>query len=102
MGELDHGVRAQRVAISYWDALGNETIRYYSADIPTDDIPETIDSPMSGLPAGQDRENPPAPNKNQPYKTHLAYVQERRTDEEAKQILDEALDRLRTRRGTKS
>ena len=34
------------------------------------------------------------------YKTHLAYVKERRSDEEAKQILDEALQRLRQRRGT--
>ena len=25
MGELDHGVHAARLTISYWDALGNET-----------------------------------------------------------------------------
>lgn len=99
MGELDHGVRAERVTISYWDALGNETVRSYSADIPSDEIPETIDSPMSGLPAGRDRENPPSAVKNEPYKTHLAYVQERRTAEEAERILEDALARLRERRG---
>jgi hypothetical protein len=36
--------------------------------------------------------------KIEPYKTHLAYVKERRTDEEAAQILDEALTSIRERR----
>lgn len=99
MGELDHGARAERIAVSYWDAFGNQTIRYYSADVADDEIPETIDSPTSGMPAGRDRDNPPAPIKNEPYKTHLAYVQERRTAEEGERILAEALERLRARRG---
>lgn len=98
MGEIDHGVRAQRVTVRYWDALGNETVRYYSADIPEDDIPDVIDSPTSGLPAGRDQANPPSATKNEPYKTHLAYVQERRTEEDAERILSEALERLRSRR----
>ena len=51
-------------------------------------------------PAGQDQANPPAPVKNEPYKTHLAYVKERRTDEDGEAILDEALAALRARRGT--
>lgn len=100
MGELDYGVRAERVAVSYWDAMGNQTVRYYSADVADDDIPEVIDSPTSGLPAGRDRDNPPAAVKNEPYKTHLAYVQERRTVEEGERLLAEALERLRARRGT--
>jgi hypothetical protein len=33
--------------------------------------------------------------KNEPYKTHLAYVKERRTEAEAKKILDAALKKLR-------
>ncbi|MGH3444734.1 MAG: RNA polymerase-binding protein RbpA, partial [Nocardioidaceae bacterium] len=32
------------------------------------------------------------------YKTHLAYVKERRSDKEAADILDEAIATLRTRR----
>jgi hypothetical protein len=36
----------------------------------------------------------------EPYKTHLAYVKERRSDTEAEQLLEEALDQLRARRGT--
>ena len=38
-------------------------------------------------------------SKLEPYKTHLAYVKERRTEEEAAALLEEALDQLRTRRG---
>ncbi|KAA9110856.1 RNA polymerase-binding protein RbpA [Microbacterium rhizomatis] len=99
MGEQDHGFHADRIAISYWDALGNETVRYFSAGIPDEEIPDTIDSPHSGLPAGRDKQNPPALAKTEPYKTHLAYVKERRTEEEAETLLDDALQQLRERRG---
>jgi len=100
MGEQDRGHHAERVAVSYWDALGNETVRYFSASLPEEEIPETIDSPYSGLPAGRDRENPPTLARQEPYKTHLAYVKERRSEEEAAEILEDALRRLRERRGT--
>lgn len=102
MGEQDRGYHADRVAISYWDAVGNETVRYFAANLPEDEIPDIIDSPSTGLPAGRDKENPPMMPKTEPYKTHLAYVKERRTDEEAAQLLDEALQQLRERRGTVS
>lgn len=100
MGEQDRGVHADRISISYWDALGNETVRHFAANLPEEEIPDTIDSPSTGLPAGRDKNNPPQVAKNEPYKTHLAYVKERRTEEEAAQILDEALLKLRQRRGT--
>ena len=100
MGEQDHGVHADRIAISYWDALGNETVRHFAANLPAEEIPETIDCPQSGLPAGRDKNNPPHVAKLEPYKTHLAYVKERRTPEEAQQILEDALHQLRVRRGT--
>ena len=100
MGEQDRGYHAERIAVSYWDELGNETVRYFAANLPPEEIPDTIDSPSSGLPAGRDRENPPAVPKLEPYKTHLAYVKERRSEEEAAQLLEEALQALRTRRGT--
>ncbi|HEX5858056.1 MAG TPA: RNA polymerase-binding protein RbpA [Microbacterium sp.] len=99
MGEQDHGFHADRIAISYWDALGNETVRHFSANVPEEEIPDIIDSPQSGLPAGRDKENPPALAKTEPYKTHLAYVKERRTEEEAETLLDDALSQLRERRG---
>lgn len=100
MGEQDYGIRADRIAVSYWDALGNETVRHFAADIAEEDIPEQIDSPQTGLPAGRDKDNPPQLEKPEPYKTHLAYVKERRTEEEATELLEQALHKLRKRRGT--
>jgi hypothetical protein len=100
MGEQDRGIIAERVQVSYWDALGNETVRYFSAQVDPEEIPDIIDSPSSGLPAGRDKDNPPELPSNEPYKTHLAYVKERRTDKEAKDILDEALERLRKKKGS--
>jgi hypothetical protein len=35
------------------------------------------------------------PTKNEPYKTHLAYVKERRTEAEANKILEIALKKHR-------
>ena len=99
MGEQDRGFHAERIAVSYWDALGNETVRHFAANLPDEEIPEVIDSPSSGLPAGRDKENPPSVTKLEPYKTHLAYVKERRTEEEAEQLLEDALNQLRARRG---
>ncbi|MBO9578613.1 MAG: RNA polymerase-binding protein RbpA [Microbacteriaceae bacterium] len=99
MGEQDRGITAERIAVSYWDGLGNETVRYFAAGLPDEEIPMTIDSPTSGLPAGRDKANPPSLSKAEPYKTHLAYVKERRTDAEAEQLLEEALQQLRSRRG---
>jgi hypothetical protein len=100
MGEQDRGYHAERITISYWDALGNEVVRHFAANVPEDEIPETVDSPSSGLPAGRDKANPPSVAKLEPYKTHLAYVKERRSEEEASQLLEEALEQLRARRGT--
>ena len=61
-------------------------------------VPETWDCPRCGLPANLDSLNPPPPPKIEPYKTHLAYVKERRSDQEAADILTEALQALRARR----
>jgi hypothetical protein len=102
MGEQDRGFHADRIAISYWDELGNETVRYFAASLPEDEIPDIIDSPSTGLPAGRDKDNPPQVTKMEPYKTHLAYVKERRTEAEAETLLEEAIAQLRERRGTVS
>ena len=99
MGEQDHGHHAERIAVSYWDEAGNETVRYFSANVAPEEIPDIIDSPTTGMPAGRDRENPPVLAKQEPYKTHLAYVKERRTEEEAETLLGDALQQVRERRG---
>ena len=41
------------------------------------------------------RTHPPSPPKTEPYKTHLAYVRERRNQEDGEAILAEALAKLR-------
>jgi hypothetical protein len=50
------------------------------------------------LPASRDKDNPPAAPKIEPYKTHLAYVKERRNDTDGADILGEALAALKARK----
>ena len=47
------------------------------------------------LPGRPGRGQPPGPPRSEPYKTHLAYVKERRTDSDGAAILEEALSRIR-------
>ncbi len=96
MGEAERGDAAPRVHISYWCGNGHETSPSF-AEEPGLDVPETWDCPRCGLPAGQDQANPPEANRNAPYKTHLAYVKERRSEVDGQAILDEALQSLRDR-----
>ncbi|MBD0675437.1 RNA polymerase-binding protein RbpA [Kitasatospora sp. NPDC036755] len=92
MGEAERGESAPRNRISFWCANKHETRPSFAAEAA---IPETWDCPRCGFPAGQDQHNPPAPSRNEPYKTHLAYVRERRTDADGEAILAEALAKLR-------
>ena len=95
MGEAERGDAAPRSYVSYFCSNGHETRPAFAAEAV---VPETWDCPRCGLPANLDAENPPPPPRILPYKTHLAYVKERRTDEEATTILSEALEALRVRR----
>ncbi|NIH57481.1 hypothetical protein FB473_002126 [Brooklawnia cerclae] len=95
MGEAERGDSAPRTRVSYFCANGHETRPAFSLDA---DIPDEWECTRCGLPASKDRLNPPPPPKNAPYKTHLAYVKERRSDKEAEAILSEALELLRARR----
>lgn len=97
MGEAERGEAAPRVELSYWCSRGHETRPSFATE-GVDEAPEFWDCPRCGLPAGRDKDNPPEAPKNEPYKTHLAYVKERRTDAEAAQILEEAVTALRARR----
>lgn len=96
MGEVERGESAPRVRIAFWCANDHETRPSFASDAA---VPELWDCPRCGLPAGRDKTNPPAAPRNEPYKTHLAYVRERRNDEDGEQILTEALERLRADRG---
>lgn len=98
MGESERGDTAPRVDVSYWCANGHETRPSFAQEEDLE-IPEEWDCPRCGYPAGQDQSAPPSPPRVEPYKTHLAYVKERRTEADGAQLLDEALASLRARRG---
>ncbi len=93
MGEAERGDAAPRIRVTFWCSNRHETRPSFASDAA---IPESWDCPRCGFPAGRDRENPPAPHRIEPYKTHLAYVKERRTDADGAAILAEALDRRRS------
>ena len=98
MGEQYRGFKSERVQRSYYCINGHVQEPMFAAHIDPSEIPDMIDCPNCGMPAGQDKKNPPEIAKHEPYKTHLAYVKERRTSDEAKTLLDEALTSIRERR----
>jgi len=95
MGEAERGESAPRQRVTFYCARGHETEPSFAAEAA---IPDSWDCPRCGWPAGPDPENPPAPPRSEPYKTHLAYVRERRSDVDGEAILEEALDKLRNKR----
>lgn len=98
MGEDERGQAAARFQVSYWCERGHETRPSFVREDGIE-VPQTWDCPRCGLPAGRDKENPPEAPSMRPYKTHMAYVKERRSDAEGEALLDEALAALRERRG---
>lgn len=98
MGEQDRGFKAERVTLSYYCVNGHVHSPSFAATVDSAEIPDQLDCPNCGLPAGQDKDNPPVIAKHEPYKTHLAYVKERRSQEEADALLEEAVAAVRERR----
>ena len=96
MGENERGESAPRQYVSFYCANGHETRPAFAVDAAP---PDVWDCPRCGFPAGQAADEPPNAPRNEPYKTHLAYVKERRTDADGAAILEEALAKLRARRG---
>ena len=99
MGEAERGEAAPRQSVTYFCSRDHETVLQFSIEA---EVPDSWDCPRCGMPASIDQENRPTAPKTEPYKTHLAYVKERRTPEEAEQLLEEALQKLRARRGQAS
>lgn len=95
MGEAERGEAAPRQSVTYFCSRDHETVLQFSIEA---EVPDSWDCPRCGMPASVDQENRPTAPKTEPYKTHLAYVKERRTDKEAAAILSEALQALRDRR----
>jgi hypothetical protein len=96
MGEAERGEAAPRQTVVYFCANAHQSVITFAVDAQ---IPDSWDCPRCGLPASLDSENPPPAPKIEPYKTHLAYVKERRSEEDGAAILAEAMQRLRARRG---
>jgi len=92
MGEAERGETAPRRRVSFWCANGHESRPSFAVDA---DLPDLWDCPRCGFPAGREKGNPPAPPRTAPYKTHLAYVRERRDDKDGEALLSEALEALR-------
>lgn len=95
MGEDERGEAAPRQTAVYFCGHGHETSLNFAVEA---ELPQMWDCPRCGMPASLDEANPPPAQKVAPYKTHLAYVKERRTETEAAEILTEALKMLRDRR----
>ncbi len=95
-GESERGEAAPRRRVSYWCATGHESQPSFAMDA---DIPPEWECPRCGLPAGQDEQNPPPAPRIEPFKSHLSYVKERRSDADGEAILTEALNKIQERRG---
>ncbi|KAJ1684249.1 hypothetical protein LUZ63_020542 [Rhynchospora breviuscula] len=95
MGEAERGEVAPRQNVTYYCSNEHRTMIAFSVEAQA---PESWDCPRCGLPASLDSDNPPPAPRTEVYKTHLAYVKERRSDAEAETILDEAVKLLRARR----
>jgi hypothetical protein len=86
---------APRRSVTYWCGNGHFVRPSFAAEVHP---PALWDCPHCGMPAGTDREAPPDPPHAEPYKSHLAYVKERRSDAEGAALVAEALTRLHQRR----
>ena len=95
MGESHRGDPVAHHRLEFFCANGHGTALSFAMDA---DLPEIWDCPRCGLPAGLDQQAPPEIRRNEPFKSHLAYVKERRSDEDGEALLAEALARIAEKR----
>jgi hypothetical protein len=97
-GDDPLGEPLPRICVSYWCAMGHET-RPVFLKLPDDQIPDVWDCRRCGRPASR---NPgtglPGEAQEEGFKTHLEYVKERRSSQDAEDVLAGALERLRAGR----
>lgn len=92
------GARQPRIRISYWCAKGHETSLVF-AQLPEDQIPGVWDCRRCGGTATRDEAQFALEDvQAEGYKSHLEYVKERRSSQDAEDVLAGALERLRARR----
>jgi hypothetical protein len=92
MGEPERGDLAPRTTVSFWCGNGHQTRLSFAIEAV---VPQTWDCPRCGLPAGPDPEDVPVAEGSAPYMTHMAYVRQRRSQEDGEILLNEALAKLR-------
>lgn len=98
-GDDPLGERLPRICVSYWCAMGHET-RPVFVKLPEEEIPTTWDCRRCGRPASRNPGVAPATETEEDgFKTHLEYVKERRSSQDAEDVLAGALKRLRAGRG---
>jgi hypothetical protein len=87
-----------RIRVSYWCAKGHET-RPVFIKLPEDQIPVVWDCRRCGGTATRDESLVELPSRSEEgYKSHLEYVKERRSSQDAEDVLAGALQRLRASR----
>lgn len=96
---LERGEAVPRQHVRYWCANGHETVLSFALYV---ELPQEWDCTCCGWPASTDQHNPPERQSVKPYKTHLTYVRERRSEEEAEDLLAEALAARAAARGERS
>ncbi|WP_329493100.1 RNA polymerase-binding protein RbpA [Kitasatospora herbaricolor] len=92
MGESERGELAPRTAVSFWCGNGHRTQITFAVEAA---VPPTWDCRNCGLPAGPDPDDVPVAQGSAPYRTHLGYVRQRRSQEDGEILLNEALAKLR-------
>jgi hypothetical protein len=92
------GARQPRMHVAYRCPKGHETVLVF-AQLSEDDVPDVWDCRRCGGTATRDGA-PPAVEGTPAdgYKSHLEYVKERRSSQDAEDVLAGALERLRARR----
>ena len=96
-GDSDHGNALPRMRVSYWCAKGHETVAVF-LKMPDDQIPVTWDCRRCGGQASRDGQSAAQQDAGEEdFKSHLEYVKERRSGQDAEDVLAGALEKLRSR-----
>ncbi len=93
--EAASGERVPRIRVSYWCAKGHETQLVFLR-LPDEQIPVSWDCRRCGHLASRDGQQAAQDEQlEEGYKSHLEYVKERRSDQDAEDVLAGALEKLR-------
>jgi hypothetical protein len=91
-------VPVTKVPVTYWCPKGHQTTPVF-ANLSEADIPSSWDCPHCGQTAAREPGMRIAPrSSDEPYKSHLEYAKERRSPDEAEAVVEQALEKLRSRR----